>query len=183
MVSCTASAGALLAAFVTGCGSSDPIVIHPKTPEVAASQCPLHRRAFSLVRVEDKRGYADANNVGFTQTGIYNVKASLETDRPAAKVVRDALVATMRRRGMFTDSPSARPLAVELLALQISEQTSFTSETMTGDLRYEVIALDPGAGHPLTRFPVTGHSQHSATPELRVRPSVSAAAQAEVHTE
>ena len=157
----TAPIALCLAALVTGCGSSDPIVLHPKTPGVTVSQCPLHHGAFMLARVEDKRGYADASNVGFTQTGMFNVKASLETDRPAARVVQDALLVTMRRCGMLADSPAARPLTVDLLALQISEQTGFTSETMTGDLRYEVIALDPGADHPLSRFAVTGHSQHS----------------------
>jgi hypothetical protein len=151
----------LLAAFVTGCGSSDPIVIHPKAPQVDSSQCPAHRPAFSLAQVQDKRGYADARNVGFTQTGLYNVRTSLKTDRPAAHVVRDALVATMRRCGMLADSASARPLAVDLLSLQISEQTGMVSETMTGQVRYEVIALDPDGRRPLDRFQVTGQSQHS----------------------
>jgi hypothetical protein len=151
----------LLAAFVTGCGSSDPIVIHPRAPKVDSSQCPAHRPPFSLAGVQDKRGYADARNVGFTQTGLYNVRTSLRTDRPAAHVVRDALVATMRRCGMLADSASARPLTVDLLSLQISEQTGLVSETMTGQLRYEVIALDPDGGRPLDRFQVTGQSQHS----------------------
>src|SRR6185312_6731830 len=109
-----APAAALVALLVTGCGSSDPIILHPKTPDVAASQCPLHRETFALPRVEDKRGYADLRNVGFTQTGLYNVRASLETDRPAARVLQDVLAATMRRCGFVADAPAARSIAVDL---------------------------------------------------------------------
>ncbi len=149
--------------FVTGCGSSDPIVIHPKAPDVATTQCPARRDPFLLARVEDKRGYADANNVGFTQTGMFNVKAPLETDRTAAKVLEDALRATLRHCSMAVESSDARQLAVDLMAMQISEQTGLTSETMTGDLRYEVIALDPAGTRVLTRIPVTGHAAHTSS--------------------
>jgi hypothetical protein len=153
---------AAFAPFVVACGSSEPIVIHPKTPEVAASECPVHPQTFTLARTDDRRGYADVRNVGFTQTGLYNVKTSLRTDRPAAQVVQDALVGAMRRCGMLSQSSDARALAVDLLALQVSESDTLTSETMSGDVRYDVLVLEPGSSQPVARFAVTGHSQHSA---------------------
>jgi hypothetical protein len=91
------STAPVVLALLTGCGSSDPIAIQPRTPVVAASLCPLHHGVFAIARVEDRRGYADVHNVGFTQTGMDNVKANLETDRPAAAVLEDALRATLRQ--------------------------------------------------------------------------------------
>lgn len=51
-------------------------------PNAIGTACPAHRSPFTLTRVDDKRGYANNRNVGFTQTGLFNVKASLETEHP-----------------------------------------------------------------------------------------------------
>ena len=153
-------AAILFAAFATGCASG-PIVLHPKA-EVDSSQCPAHRPTFRLVRVWDKRGYPDTRNVGFTQTGLSNTRTALMTDRPTGRVMLDTLSAAMQRCGMLANSASAQPLSVDLLAMQINEQTGLVSETMTGQVRYEIVALDPNGGRALDRFQVTGQSQHSS---------------------
>jgi hypothetical protein len=158
--------GALVVAPILGltaaCGSSEPIVLYPKTPGIEATACPANQtERFELKSVSDKRGYADPNNVGFTQTGMYNVQASLRTETPAALVVRKALIDALRRCRLLGQGDRAQPIAVDLLSLQVTEVTSFTSETMTANVKYEVAILDGATQERLARFAASGESEHS----------------------
>jgi len=151
----------LVALGAAGCGSTAPILLHPKMPNVDGAACPVQRSPFTLTRVEDKRGYADNHNVGFTQTGLYNTKASLETERPTVSFVAESLRAALERCGLLAIGSTGRPLAVDLVSFHVRESDSFTTETMTGTVRYEVLALDPSTQQPLARFMVSGESKHS----------------------
>lgn len=146
---------------VAGCGSSEAIILQPKTAHVARERCPAVRRGFELAAVQDRRGYANPRNVGFTQTGLLNVQASLETPRPAAEVLHGALATTLADCGLQV--PKGRGpdtlLKVELITMQLSEKTGFTSEMLKGQVRYEVEALDSSTRTLLKRFVVDGQSE------------------------
>jgi hypothetical protein len=155
-------AAALGVLGVLGCGSSAPILLHPKMPNVTSgAECPGYRSPFTLTRVEDKRGYANDRNLGFTQTGLFNVKASLETERPTVSFVAESIRAALERCGLWASGAMGRPLAVDLMTFQVMESDTFTTETMTSSVRYEVLALDPSTKTPVARFMVTGTSKHS----------------------
>jgi len=153
----------LVWSVLAGCGSSAPIVIHPTLPRPAQKLCPEARATIAIAAIADERGYADPHNVGFTQTGLSNVKASLELEPTAAELVQSALAQALARCGLAR-AQSGKPswkLRVELLRLQVSEETEFTSETMRGDVRYEVEAVDEASGKSLGRFSALGHAEDS----------------------
>ena len=130
-------------------------------PNAISTGCPVHRSPFTLTRVEDKRGYANNRNLGFTQTGLFNAKASLETEHPTASFVADSLRAALERCGLWATGSTGSPLAVDVMTFQVMESDTFTTETMTGSVRYEVLALDPSTQQPVARFMVTGKSTRS----------------------
>jgi hypothetical protein len=137
------------------------MLLHPKMPNASGTACPVHRSPFTLIRVEDKRGYANDRNVGFTQTGLFNAKASLETEHPTVSFVAESLRAALERCGLLASGPTGSPLAVDLMTFQVMESDTFTTETMTGSVRYEVLALDPATQQTVARFTVTGKSKRS----------------------
>ncbi|RYZ01424.1 MAG: hypothetical protein EOO73_35595 [Myxococcales bacterium] len=149
---------------MAGCGSSAAIVIKPQAPAVANRSCPpLAGRSFAVAPVQDKRGYANPRNVGFTQTGLFNVQASLETPQPAAGVVYGALqraIAACGLRAQQGSTPSAW-LKVDLVTMQLTEDTGFTSESIKGQIRFEVEAIDAASQASLHRFVVLGTGEAS----------------------
>jgi hypothetical protein len=151
-------------AALCGCGSSQPIVIHPAFPQVARSACPAPRARFVVESAVDDRGYMDPRNVGFTQTGLANDKTRLLTELPAADVVKAALENALSQCGVLGPggaTPAVR-LRVRLLAFQVTEETSFVNETMRGELRYEIQAMGADGTAPLGRFAVGGEAHVSA---------------------
>lgn len=148
---------------LAGCGSSAAIVLQPKAARVPRERCPAVPASFALAAVQDKRGYANPRNVGFTQTGLLNTQASLETPRPAAEVLHGALQKALRACGLQARKqtrPDAR-LKVELVTMQLTEDTGFTSETIKGKIRFEVEVLDASTRNVLDRFVVSGESDAS----------------------
>src|ERR1043166_8820921 len=69
----------LLLAILAGCGSTKPITVRPQLEEFDLTQvrCPDTHRRFIIDDAIDKRGYGDPNNIGFTQTGMFNAKTTL----------------------------------------------------------------------------------------------------------
>jgi hypothetical protein len=152
---------ATLAVLVVGCASGEPVLVSPKTPLVSLNACPSASSSFSLDRAEDKRGYADVHEAGFTQTGTYKTKTMVRTDRPAALYVKYVLRAALERCGMLDDSGRATALTVHVLTFKVEQANSVAAETITGDVRYEVIAQDPSTGQVIGRFTANGTSDHS----------------------
>lgn len=153
-----------LALGLTGCGSSAPIVIKPPSAPVATKVCPPRSvRSFALAPVQDKRGYANRKNVGYTQTGLFNVQASLETPVPAAGLVQASLERALASCGLRVQRGAVPNtwLKVELVRMQLTEATGFTSETMRGQVGYEVEAVDGASQVSLQRFMVVGESEAS----------------------
>ena len=148
---------------LAGCGTSEAIVLRPKTAHVERQRCPAAARSFALAKVQDKRGYSNPNNVGFTQTGLLNKQTSLETARPAAEVMHRALERALTACGLRARKETGPDtlLQVELVTLQLTEQTGLTSETIKGQVRYEVEAVDASSRALLKRFVVTGEREAS----------------------
>lgn len=149
---------------LAGCGSSAAIVIKPQAPPPASKTCPTGAgRSFAVAPVQDKRGYANPRNVGFTQTGLFNVQASLETAQPVAGVVHSALQRALAACGLRAREGSAPStwLKVDLVTLQLTENTGFTSESIKGQVRFEVDAVDAASQVSLQRFVVVGESEAS----------------------
>lgn len=153
--------GLLVAALLLGCGSSAPIVIHPKVAIADAATCPTRSPTLAVASVVDKRGYADPNNVGFTQTGMWNVRASLQTDRTAAELVAELMQRALERCRLAAASGAQVLLKADLLSMQLTETTSFTSETIKGAVRYEVEATDAKSKKVLARFTPEGSAEAS----------------------
>jgi hypothetical protein len=149
------------AALAVGCASAEPVLVSPKTPLISLNACPSASSSFSLDRAEDKRGYADVHEAGFTRTGGYQTSATVKTDRPAAVFVKYVLRAALERCGMLDDSGRATALTVRVLAFKAEQSSRVAAETITGDIRYEVIAQDPSTGQEIGRFVVAGTSEHS----------------------
>jgi hypothetical protein len=148
--------------LLAGCGSRRPIVVHPRPLDTTTWQCPTQRGLWQIRDVLDRRGYSDGTDVGFTQTGMLDIVAGLQTDEPAADVLRTGLSDALGRCAMLTQFASAPFIDVELLAMQIDEGNGPFVNTMTGHLRYEVIVHDPLYWRTVDRFQATGHVRHSA---------------------
>lgn len=167
----------LLGQSAVGCGSSEPIVIRPKSPRPHASVCPRAASTFRLVSIEDRRGYGDQQNVGFTQTGLYNVLASLRTRPAPAALLGDSLSQALAScRLMASAAPGYRDVRVELLTFQLTETTGFTSETIVADLKYEVEVSDPATKRVLRRFVVRAVAEDSGLDTTDSAPDVATGA-------
>lgn len=152
---------AMLAALVVGCTPPEPVLLAPKTPLVSLIECPSTSASFSLDRAEDKRGYPDVHVAGFVHTGSSKSDTTVKTDRPAAVFVKYVLRAALARCGMLDDSGRATALTVYVRTFKVEQVSRVAAETITGDVRYEVIAQDPSTGQQVGRFVVDGTSEHS----------------------
>jgi hypothetical protein len=152
---------ATIAALIVGCASGEPMLVSPKTPLVSLIECPSASSSFSLDRAEDNRGYADVHEAGFAHTGTYKTKTTVKTDRAAAVFVKYVLRAALERCGMLDDSGRATVLTARVLTFKVEQVSRVAAETITGDVRYEVIAQDPSTGQQVGRFVVDGTSEHS----------------------
>jgi hypothetical protein len=149
------------AALALGCAPAAPMLVSPKPPLVSLNACPSGSPSFSLDRAEDKRGYADVHEAGFARTGSSQTKTTVKTDRPAAMFVKNVLHAALERCLMLDDSGRATALTVHVLTFKVEQTSRVAAETLTGDVRYEVIAQDPSTGQLIGRFAVDGTSEHS----------------------
>lgn len=133
------------ATFV-GCGSTRPIEVYPKLDPADAAQagCPGTKSRFFVGQVIDKRGYSDPRNVGFTQTGAFNVKASLLASPLPGELLRDSLLLYLRHCDLLASDVGAATdeLTASLVRLQVSEYTGVFSEQIVASLQYEVILRD-----------------------------------------
>jgi hypothetical protein len=153
--------GVALAALVAGCATPEPMLVAPKTPLVSLIECPSARSSFSLDRAEDKRGYADVHEAGFAHTGTSKSTTTVKTDRPAAVFVKYVLRAALARCGMLDDGAQATALTVYVHAFKVEQVSRVAAETITGEVRYEVIAQDPSTGQQVGHFVIDGTSEHS----------------------
>jgi hypothetical protein len=127
------------------------------------------------VSIEDRRGYGDEQNVGFTQTGLYNVPASLRTTPAPAAMLGNSLQQALASCRL-TAGPGYRDVRVELLTFQLTETTGFTSETIVADLKYEVEVSDPASKRVLRRFVVRAVAEDSGLDTTDSAPDVASAA-------
>jgi hypothetical protein len=148
-----------------GCGSSKDIVVRPLISEAGYAQlsCPGGSATFHVEAVTDKRGYGDPASIGFTQTGLFNVKTTLLSDPPPAelfeKSISDALgsceqLAASREAARFT-------LRINLIGLQVTEVTGMFSETITAITQYEVEVFNGATGEREERFYVDGQASRN----------------------
>jgi hypothetical protein len=138
-----------------GCGTSRPIVLEPSVPKSAFSSigCPDTQASFRLLPGEDKRGYSNSRNIGFTQTGLFNRDTGLETRQEPAEILTHTLSAFLAHCGrLATNVNDARyALTPVLLTLQVTEQTSAFSEEIFANLKYESLVVDQTSGRRVGR--------------------------------
>jgi len=166
---CTASGlalalrGALLASVLCGC-STAPITVRVVSTSDFGIACPQTRMAFFLDAVEDKRGYADSRNIGFTQTGMFNVQTSLLIEPAAASVLKDALSGLLANCGnLAAESGAARfLLKPSLLGLQVTERTGMFSEEISATLKYDALVVDAASGQRVGRSTASGTASVSS---------------------
>lgn len=156
---------AVLGAGLSACGSSAPITVLPTlaSADFAAVSCPATAARFSVGAVQDKRGNADPRNIGFTQTGAFNVKASLLAEPAPADLLRGTLTALLARCGNLADDGKEKYLLQpSLLRLQLTEVTGMFSERITAILKYETLIVDAGSLQRAGRITVTGEAHESS---------------------
>lgn len=132
--------------MLLGCGSRVPITISPRLDATAVADvsCPRTQATFFVGEVVDRRGYADPRNIGFTQTGVVNVKTSLFADPLPAVLLRDNLILYLSHCGILAEDPASATASVtaSLTRLQVTETTEQMSEEILSSLQYEVILIE-----------------------------------------
>jgi hypothetical protein len=145
--------------FIIGCGSSAPIMLRPTLPN-ARIGCPVPAHAVHLSAVLDRRGYEDAANVGFTQTGWTNVKASLRTQPAPKELVQQRVENVLRACSKPAPGTSAVDLEVLITRFQTTETTGFASESIEAEIALQV-RLKSAAGDALGTFDVSAKAEDS----------------------
>lgn len=131
---------------LAACGSTTQITVRPALTDhdYAVASCPRTGARFYVEPAEDKRGNRDPENVGFTQIGMFNLKASLWAEPAPAELLRATLSALLARCGNL--APAAEEakflLRPSLLALQVTEVTGLFSEEITASLKYDAVVIN-----------------------------------------
>jgi hypothetical protein len=155
-------------------GSSAPILLYPITPHLTSTDCSKHNISWTVEKVLDQRGYSDAANVGFTDTGVMSiVTTSLRTDPPPAKLLELALEAALKTcSGTTNGQKEVGKLKVFLNRFQTIEYMGETYQEMKAEIGYKVQLLRPD-GSPGHRFEIEaasiksgGDTTHYAEPVL-----------------
>ena len=149
--------------LISSCGgSSVPILLHPKTPQITSTDCPTYNIPWTIENVLDQRGYSDAANVGFTDTGVMPiVKTSLHTDPLPAKLLELALKAALKTcPGATNGQTNIVKFRVLLTRFQTTEYMGETYQEMKAEIGYKVQMLraDGSLGH---RFEIEAASMKS----------------------
>src|SRR5262245_38934254 len=116
-----------------GCASSAPILLKPTLLDTRFT-CPLPGQTVTLTSVVDRRGHADASNVGFTQTGLANVQASLLTQPAPRELVRQRLRNVLRECPNASAVPQPVALEVFITRFQTTETTGFVTERIVAEI-------------------------------------------------
>jgi hypothetical protein len=126
---------------------------------VTLKSCPAPGRAFRLGDVSDRRGYNDAANVGFTQTGLGNSKTSLRTSPPPAGLIQRTLDLVLQTCGT---PPGSEPIVLDVIMsrFQTTETTGFTSEEIEAEIALQVRAR-MASGPLLGGFDVSASAKES----------------------
>jgi hypothetical protein len=136
----------ILALALAACGSTAPITVKPTLTDhdYAVVSCPRTGARFYVEPAEDKRGNPDLQNVGFTQTGMFNVKASLLAQPAPAEMLRATLSGLLARCGNLAPAAEEAKFLLQpsLLALQVTEVTRFFSEEITASLKYDAVVVN-----------------------------------------
>ena len=129
-----------------GCGSSRPIALTPElsSDRLAMIECPATSAQFFLEEVIDKRGNADPRDVGFTQTGLFNVLAPLNSNPPPAELLRLAFVTLLDRCNLRSTDRNSADYAImsSLIALQTTEVTGMFVESIEAGSACEIAVRD-----------------------------------------
>lgn len=151
----------LIVVTVGACGSSAPITIEAEK-NLAPVTCAAALRA-EVVDVVDRRGYGDAMNIGFTQTGLFNKHTSLVASPSAPALIRDSITAALQ--SCASGTTSAEPplsLKIELVTFQVTEKTGLVSEEIRADLGYAVKAFSSDGSRFLESFDVEGAASRTS---------------------
>lgn len=137
---------------------------HVGESDFSDARCPDTPARFHLLPAEDKRGNADARNIGFTQTGLFNIDTSLVTEPEPTEILTQTLSAFLAHCGRLAPSVAdARyDLTPVLLTLQVTEQTGALSEEITAVLKYEALVVDPASGRRVGRPAASGKGSVSS---------------------
>lgn len=118
-----------------GCGLS-AVNLQPSTPTVACGSIVPRP---GTIEIEDRRGYDDGKNAGFTKTGLFNSKTPVFTDPPPVELLRTSLtkaLSSCTRVGTWQ-------LNVALSRFQVSEETGAFTEDVIATIRYRVRVAGP----------------------------------------
>lgn len=141
--------GLLSMISVSGCGAG-AVNLQPTIPTVP---CGSAIRP-DMIEVQDRRGYDDGKNVGFTKTGLLNSKTPVFTDPPPAELLRAALtkaLSSCTRIGRWR-------LDVALSRFQVSEETGAFTEDVIATIRYRV-RITSADGKILGQFGVASEAR------------------------
>lgn len=153
--------GLSLGCGLLGCGSSQPIVIETELqpPDYQWTACPRTGSRFFVEDAVDKRGYARPEDIGFTQTGLFNRQTGLESRPLPAALLTRSLSTFLRWCGELSDAAESADsiLKPSLLVLQVTERTRW-NETLTVTVRYDNEVIDRASQKRLGRITSSGEA-------------------------